>query len=82
MQVNTGDANVAIFVNDHLYGRSAKDGALNIGGLAQGTYTIRAEKPGFQSVSLQAEIKPLSVTQAKFHLEVQTQAVALGSMAH
>ena len=78
--VKTGDASVAIFVNNREYGRTTRDGTLNISGLEVGTYTIRAEKPGFQSVSLQIEIKPQSATQATFKLEAQAQTLALGSM--
>ena len=78
--VKTEDANVAIFVNNRQFGRTAQDGTLNISGLAPGAYTIRAEKPGFQSISLQIEIKAQSATQASFKLEAQAQTLALGSM--
>jgi hypothetical protein len=78
--VKTGEANVTIFVNNREYGRTAADGALNISGLEVGTYTIRAEKPGFQSVSLPVEIKAQSATQASFTLASQAQTLALGSM--
>jgi hypothetical protein len=78
--LNAGAPDVTIFVDGQEYGRTGKDGVLRIDQLQPATYTIRAEKPGLESVSLQASVKAQSATPLNVKLQEQTQALALGSM--
>ena len=78
--VTAGGPDVAIFVGDQEYGRTGKDGTLQIDRLQAGSYTIRAQKPGFQSVSLPVQIKAQSATPLSLKLQEQTQTLALGSL--
>ncbi len=78
--VNAGEPDVTIFVQGNEYGRTGKDGALRIDGLAPSTYTVRAEKPGLESISLQAAVKAQSATPVNLKLQEKTQALALGRM--
>lgn len=80
LMVTTGEPDVAIFVGEQLYGRTGKDGALQIDRLQSGSYTVRAQKPGFQAISLRAEIKPQLATPLNIKLYQQTEALALGSL--
>ncbi len=79
--VNVSEKNVTIFVNDQEYGRTAQEGVLRIDGIPAGTYKVRAEKPGFQTVSLPIEIKAQSETPLIFKLQEQSKAIAVGSMS-
>lgn len=78
--VNSGESNVSISVGDQQYGRTAKDGTLQIDRLLAGSYTILAQKPGFQSVSLRVDIKPQLVTPLTVKLQEQAQPLFLGSL--
>jgi hypothetical protein len=78
--VSAGEPDVAIFVGEQQYGRTAKDGTLQIDRLLAGSYTIRAQKPGLQSISLRVDIKPQLATPLNFKLQEQAQALELGSL--
>ena len=78
--VTSGEPDVSISVGDQQYGRTGKDGTLHIDRLLAGSYTILAQKPGFQSISLRVEIKPQFVTPLTVKLQEQAQALALGSL--
>ena len=78
--VTAGEPDVSIAVGDQQYGRTGKDGTLQIDRLLAGSYTIVAQKPGFQSVSLRVEIKPQFVTPLSVRLQEQAQALALGEL--
>jgi hypothetical protein len=79
--VDVGEKNVTIFVNDQEYGRTAQEGALRIDGIQAGSYRVRVEKPGFQTVSLPVEVKAQSETPLLFKLQEQSKALALGSVS-
>jgi hypothetical protein len=70
--IRTDLPNVIVFINEQEYGRTTKIGDLRIRGLNPGTYKIRAEKQGFQSLSQEAKILQDSETQLPFKLQVQT----------
>ena len=70
--VRTGLQNIIVFINDQEYGRTTKTGDLRIRGLSPGTYKIRAEKQGFQSLTQEAKIVQDSETQLPFKLQMQT----------
>ena len=78
--VNVGDTKVTIFINDQEYGRTAQGGSLRIDGVLAGIYKVRAEKPGFQTVSLPVEIKAHTETPLIFKLQEQSKAFALSSV--
>ena len=78
--VKTGEGNVTIFLNNQEYGRTTPEGYLRIDGIQAGTYDIRAEKPGLQTISLTREIKAQSETPIIFKLQEQFQALAFGSV--
>jgi hypothetical protein len=79
--VKTGEADVVISLNGQEYGRTTRDGALRIDGLQASRYTVRAEKAGFQSVSLPVEIVAQSISPVSFRLQEQSQAhVLTGTM--
>jgi hypothetical protein len=75
--VSAGAPDVAIFVGEQQYGRTAKDGTLQIDRLQAGTYVIQARKPGFQSISLPVDIKAQSATPVKITLQEEAKAVML-----
>jgi len=79
--VNVGEKNVTIFVNDLEYARTTQEGALRIDGIQAGSYRVRVEKPGFQTVSLPVEVKAQSETPLLFKLQKQSKALALGSVS-
>jgi AAA domain-containing protein/PEGA domain-containing protein len=49
--LKTGDENVTVFINNQQYGKTGKGGNLLVPSLPVGTYDIRLEKPGFQTMS-------------------------------
>jgi hypothetical protein len=66
--VKAGDKNVTVFINEQQYGLTTNLGELRIPGLPAGHYKIRAEKPGYQAVTQQANIIEDSETQITFNL--------------
>lgn len=74
--VKTGDANVAVFLNNQQYGNTTREGVLLIERLPADSYSIRVEKPGFQSISQQAKVEAQKITPLTFKLQPQVQAVA------
>jgi len=78
--VNAGEPNVTVFVDGQEYGRTGKDGVLRIDQLQPAVYAVRAEKPGLESVTLQAAVKAQSAVSVSVKLQEQMQALALGSM--
>lgn len=78
--VQAGEAGVSISVGEQQYGRTANDGTLQIDRMLAGSYTIMAQKPGFQSISLRVDIKPQLVTPLRIKLQEQAQALAMGSL--
>jgi len=78
--VTAGEPDISISVGEQQYGRTAKDGTLQIDRLLAGSYTILAQKPGFQSISLRVDIKPQLVTPLSIKLQEQAQALAMGSL--
>jgi AAA domain-containing protein/PEGA domain-containing protein len=78
--LSAGEPNVNVFVNDQEYGRTGADGTLHIDRLQPATYTVRVEKPGSESVSLQASVKAQSATPLRVKLQQQTETLALGSV--
>jgi hypothetical protein len=80
LMVTAGETGVTIFVDGQEYGRTGADGTLRVDGLQAATYTIRAEKPGLESISLQATIKAQSATPLNLKLQEHAQALALASM--
>jgi hypothetical protein len=78
--VRTGSANVNVFVDNQQYGRTTADGLLRINGLEAKEYVIRAEKPGFQSVSQNVRVQPKTAAEVRFSLEMQSAPVALGTV--
>jgi len=80
LMVTAGEPGVTIFVNSQEYGRTGADGTLRIDGLQASNYTVRAEKRGLESVTLQATIKAQSATPLNVKLQAQAQTLALGSL--
>lgn len=78
--VSAGEPGIIVFVNNQEYGRTGADGTLRIDGLQAATYTVRAEKPGLESVTLQAAIKAQSATPLSVKLQEHAQTLALGSL--
>jgi AAA-like domain/PEGA domain len=78
--VRTGDSNVTVFVNEQPYGRTTREGNLLIDRLQANIYSIRVEKPGFQTISQQARIEPQKVTEVSFKLETQVQPIAAAAV--
>ena len=60
--------------------RLCGEGSLRIDGIQAGTYHIRAEKPGLQTVTLPLEIRAQTETRVIFKLQEQAQALAFGSV--
>jgi hypothetical protein len=77
--VNAGEADVIVFVGGQEYGRTDRNGRLQIGNLTAGNYTIRTEKPGFQSISLPIQIKAQAATPLNVKVEKEAKALALGA---
>jgi AAA-like domain/PEGA domain len=78
--VKTGDANVAVFLNNQQYGNTTREGVLLIERLPADSYSIRIEKSGFQSISQQTKVEAQKVTQLTFKLQTQVQAVAAAAV--
>jgi hypothetical protein len=69
--VRVGEDDALVFINNHEYGRTGGNGLLQVPILQQGTYTIRVEKPGYQTVSQPALIVANKETQLAFKLQRQ-----------
>ncbi len=54
--IKVGDSDISVTVNGAQYGRTDKEGVLQIPLLPPGDYEIRLEKPGFQSLSQNAHV--------------------------
>jgi AAA-like domain len=68
--IKTGYENVTVFVNNQQYGNTDKGGSLLVSGLPAGVYNIRAEKPGFQTVTFERyEVGPNQL--AQFAIQMQ-----------
>jgi len=78
--VKTGEPDVSIFLDEQLYGRTGNEGSLQIDRLQSGPHTVRAQKPGFQEISLLAYIKPQLIVPMNLKLFHRTEALALGSL--
>jgi hypothetical protein len=78
--VRAEEPDVLIFIGGQEYGRTGKDGSLQVDGLQAGNYNVRAEKPGLQTVSFPVEIKAQSATPLSLKLQEQSQVLDLGSM--
>ena len=66
--INTGQSNIAVAIDNHEYGLTNKKGDLLVPRLEIGVYSIRAQKPGFQSLTQQVQIEPQKQTQVTIHL--------------
>src|SRR5262249_30901432 len=73
--VKTGNADVAVFLNDQQYGRTTRNGELLIEQLPADNYSIRVEKPGMLSISQAAKVEAHKLTRIAFKLQAQVQAV-------
>ena len=78
--VKTGDADVAVFLNNQQYGHTGRKGDLLIERLPADSYSIRAEKPGFQSISQQTKVEAQKLTQITFKLQAQAQVLAFAAV--
>jgi len=79
--VSAGEPDVEIFVGEQKYGLTLRDGKLEIDRLLAGSYTIRAQKPGFQSVSTPVQIQARSATPLTIKLQERSEAIpAIGSL--
>lgn len=72
--ITAGDPGISVFVDGEQFGRTEKDGSLQIPYLAAKDYEVRLEKPGYQSVSQRAQIVPQRETRLTFKLSLRTQA--------
>jgi hypothetical protein len=70
--VSAGDAGISVFVNGEQFGRTEKDGSLQIPYLPARDYEIRLEKAGLQTVSQRVEIVPQRETRLTFKLSPVT----------
>lgn len=73
--VKAGEKGITVFVNNTQYGKTGRRGVLQIPVLQSGSYEIRLEKEGFQSVSQRAEIAGQRETQLVFTLQPKTQVL-------
>lgn len=79
--VSAGEPDVEIFVGEQKYGLTLKNGKLEIDRLPAGGYTIRAQKPGFQSISIPVQIQAKSATPLTIKLQEQSEGfAAVGSL--
>lgn len=78
--VKTGDANVAVFLNNQQYGRTTRKGELLIEGLPADNYSIRLEKPGFASISQQVRVEGQKLTAITFKLQAVLKPVAFATV--
>jgi TonB family protein len=74
--ISTGDAGVVVFLDDQEYGRTPKNGQLLVQRLPAANYSIRVEKPGFQSISQQSKVELQKVTTVAFKLQRQVEVVS------
>jgi hypothetical protein len=65
-----------VFLNNVQYGQSSREGVLLIERLPADEYSIRVEKPGFQTISQQTKVEPQKIAQLTFKLLAQVQPVA------
>jgi hypothetical protein len=79
--LDVGQAGATVFVNDQEYARTSNEGTLRLDGIPAGSYRIRIEKPGYQTVLLPVDIKAQSATPLTFKLQEQSQAQALAQGA-
>jgi hypothetical protein len=73
--VKASEEGIAVFVNNTQYGKTGRQGVLQIPVLPSGNYEIRLEKAGYQSVSQRAEIAGQRETQLFFTLQPKTQVL-------
>jgi hypothetical protein len=66
--VSAGDAGISVFVNGEQFGRTEKDGSLQVPYLPARDYEVRLEKAGYQSLSQQVQIVPQRETRLTFKL--------------
>ncbi len=71
--IRAADADVSVFVNGAQYGRTERDGVLQIPVLPAGDYEVRLEKPGFQTVSGRAQVVAQRETRLSFALSPTSQ---------
>src|SRR5438067_705073 len=69
--VKSSEGNALVFINDRVYGRTSHSGTLLLQVLQPGKYTVRVEKPQFQSVVQTAEVLANKETQLLFKLQKQ-----------
>ena len=69
--VKSSEGNALVFINDREYGRTSHSGTLLLQVLQPGKYTVRVEKPQFQSVVQTAEVLANKETQLLFKLQKQ-----------
>ena len=77
--VAAGEEGISVFVNGEQFGRTGKDGSLQIPSLPAKDYDVRLEKSGYQTVSQRAQIVPQRETRLTFKLAPSTQ-VALDTL--
>jgi hypothetical protein len=73
--IQAGDEGITVFVNNTQYGKTGRQGVLQIPVLQSGSYEIRLEKDGYQAVSQRAEVAGQRETQLFFSLQPKTQIV-------
>lgn len=71
LMIKSSEANALVFINDREYGRTSKAGTLVLQVLQPGRYSVRVEKPQFQSVVQTAEVLANKETQLLFKLQKQ-----------
>jgi hypothetical protein len=73
--VSTGEEGISVFVNGEQFGRTGKDGSLQIPSLQAKDYDVRLEKAGYQSVSQRAQVVAQRETRLTFKLAPSKQVV-------
>ena len=69
--IKSSESSALVYINDREYGRTSQAGTLLLQVLQPGRYSVRVEKPQFQSVVQTAEVLANKETQLLFKLQQQ-----------